>query len=64
MIIYAILWLFTKINTSFTLKITKGGSGANEAKIFDRTKNNAVVGTVTGLSRVCCLLIMTLNKSL
>lgn len=28
-----------------------GGSGANEAKIFDTTKGNAVVGTVTGMTR-------------
>lgn len=31
--------------------IAAGGSGANEAKIFDTEKNNAIVGTVTGLSR-------------
>jgi len=31
--------------------IAAGGSGANEAKVFDRRNNNAVVGTVTGLSR-------------
>mmetsp|Transcript_9954 Transcript_9954/g.15014 ORF Transcript_9954/g.15014 Transcript_9954/m.15014 type:complete len:351 (+) Transcript_9954:63-1115(+) len=28
-----------------------GGSGANEAKVFDHINNNAVVGTVTGLTR-------------
>mmetsp|Transcript_14159 Transcript_14159/g.23555 ORF Transcript_14159/g.23555 Transcript_14159/m.23555 type:complete len:359 (-) Transcript_14159:350-1426(-) len=31
--------------------IMAGGSGANEAKVFDRQCDNAVVGTVTGLSR-------------
>ena len=31
--------------------IAAGGSGANEAKVFDRHAGNAVVGTVTGLSR-------------
>jgi len=31
--------------------IGAGGSGANEAKIFDTTKGNAVVGTVTGMTR-------------
>lgn len=31
--------------------IAAGGSGANEAKVFDRLSNNAVVGTVTGLTR-------------
>lgn len=28
-----------------------GGSGANEAKVFDRTAGNALVGTIAGLSR-------------
>ena len=28
-----------------------GGSGANEAKVFDRSRGNAVVGTIGGLSR-------------
>jgi COMPASS component SWD3 len=31
--------------------IVAGGSGSNEAKVFDRQHGNAVVGTVTGLSR-------------
>lgn len=31
--------------------IAAGGSGANEAKVFDRKNNNAIVGTVTGLTR-------------
>lgn len=31
--------------------IAAGGSGANEAKVFDRLSGNAVVGTVTGLTR-------------
>lgn len=31
--------------------IAAGGSGANEAKVFDHSKGNAVVGTITGLSR-------------
>ncbi|CAM9191239.1 unnamed protein product [Ectocarpus sp. 6 AP-2014] len=31
--------------------IAAGGSGANEAKIFDHTANNQLVGTVTGLPR-------------
>jgi COMPASS component SWD3 len=31
--------------------VAAGGSGANEAKVFDRSKNNAVVGTVAGLTR-------------
>lgn len=31
--------------------IAAGGSGANEAKIFDHASNNQLVGTVTGLSR-------------
>ena len=31
--------------------IAAGGSGANEAKVFDHSNNNAVVGTITGLSR-------------
>ena len=31
--------------------IAAGGSGSNEAKIFDRTKGNQVIGTVAGLSR-------------
>ena len=26
-----------------------GGSGSNEAKVFDHHRNNAVVGTITGL---------------
>ena len=28
-----------------------GGSGNNEAKVFDHQNNNAVVGTITGLTR-------------
>jgi WD40 repeat protein len=28
-----------------------GGSGANEAKVFDHHNNNAIVGTITGLTR-------------
>jgi len=35
-------------NTS-AMFIGAGGSGTNEAKVFDTTKDNAVVGTVTGL---------------
>ena len=31
--------------------IGAGGSGANEAKVFEHGNNNAVVGTVTGLSK-------------
>ena len=31
--------------------IPVGGSGKNEAKIFDRHHQNALVGTVTSLSR-------------
>ena len=31
--------------------IGAGGAGKNEAKIFDRTAGNALVGTVAGLSR-------------
>ncbi len=31
--------------------VAAGGSGANEAKVFDTLNNNAVVGTVTGLTR-------------
>jgi COMPASS component SWD3 len=31
--------------------VAAGGSGANEAKVFDTARDNAVVGTVTGLSR-------------
>jgi WD40 repeat protein len=31
--------------------IVGGGSGANEARIFDHSNNNALVGTVTGLLR-------------
>lgn len=31
--------------------IAAGGSGSNEAKIFDRTKGNKVIGTVAGLSK-------------
>lgn len=31
--------------------IAAGGSGANEAKVFDRLSNNSIVGTVTGLTR-------------
>ena len=31
--------------------IAAGGSGANEAKIFDRKKGNAIVGTITGMAR-------------
>lgn len=31
--------------------IAAGGSGANEAKVFDTLRNNSVVGTVTGLAR-------------
>ncbi len=39
-----------QFNTGGNL-IAAGGSGANEAKVFDRTNKNAVVGTITGLSR-------------
>jgi COMPASS component SWD3 len=31
--------------------LAAGGSGSNEAKVFDMGRDNAVVGTVTGLSR-------------
>jgi COMPASS component SWD3 len=31
--------------------IVAGGSGANEAKVFDHKADNAIVGTVTGLTR-------------
>ena len=31
--------------------IAAGGSGANEAKVFDHANNNCVIGTVTGLTR-------------
>ena len=31
--------------------IVAGGSGANEAKVFDHRSDNAVVGTVTNLQR-------------
>lgn len=31
--------------------IAAGGSGANEAKVFDHSAGNAVVGTITGLAR-------------
>lgn len=31
--------------------IAAGGSGCNEAKVFDRSNHNMIVGTVTGLSR-------------
>lgn len=31
--------------------VAAGGSGSNEAKVFDTHNNNAVVGTVTGLPR-------------
>lgn len=31
--------------------IAAGGSGSNEAKVFDHSNGNALVGTVTGLSR-------------
>lgn len=31
--------------------IAAGGSGANEAKVFDHSSGNAVVGTITGLAR-------------
>ncbi|CEL94177.1 unnamed protein product [Vitrella brassicaformis CCMP3155] len=33
--------------------IAAGGSGANEAKIFDRESGNACIGTITGLSKGC-----------
>jgi WD40 repeat protein len=31
--------------------IVAGGSGSNEAKVFDHLAGNSVVGTVTGLTR-------------
>mmetsp|Transcript_24425 Transcript_24425/g.33824 ORF Transcript_24425/g.33824 Transcript_24425/m.33824 type:complete len:396 (+) Transcript_24425:34-1221(+) len=31
--------------------VAAGGSGANEAKVFDRTAENGLVGTIAGLSR-------------
>merc|ERR1712007_331665 len=33
--------------------IAAGGSGANEAKLFDRRNGGAVFGTVMGLNRAC-----------
>jgi len=33
--------------------IAAGGSGANEAKLFDRRNGGAVFGTVMGLTRAC-----------
>ena len=35
----------------FLLSLKAGGSGLNEAKIFDRSNKYATVGTVAGLSR-------------
>lgn len=31
--------------------IAAGGSGLNEAKVFDHSNGNSVVGTITGLTR-------------
>jgi WD40 repeat protein len=31
--------------------IIAGGSGSNEAKVFDHRNNNQIIGTITGLSR-------------
>ena len=39
---------FSKNDADF---IAAGGSGSNEAKVFDRTAGNKLVGTVSGLSR-------------
>lgn len=33
--------------------VAAGGSGANEAKVFDRTAGGGVVGNILGLSRAC-----------
>lgn len=33
--------------------VAAGGSGANEANVFDRTAGGGVVGNVLGLSRAC-----------
>ena len=40
---------FSKENPHNPRFIVAGGSGYNEAKVFDRRKNNEVVGSVTGL---------------
>jgi WD40 repeat protein len=37
--------------TSNNRFIAAGGSGANEAKIFDRQNSNKLIGSITGLSR-------------
>lgn len=39
--------------TPFSEMILAGGSGANEAKLFDRQNANAAFGTVMGMSRAC-----------
>lgn len=39
--------------TPFSEMIVAGGSGANEAKLFDRQNGNAAFGTVMGMSRAC-----------
>ena len=31
--------------------IGAGGTGANEAKVFDRSRENALVGTIAGMER-------------
>lgn len=42
---------FSKENQGPARFIAAGGSGLNEAKVFDHHAGNAVVGTITGLSR-------------
>lgn len=44
--------------------IGAGGSGANEAKVFDHKNNNAVVGTITGLERGIFTLDFSFDSSL
>ena len=39
------------LSSSSPSSCTTGGSGANEAKVFDHKADNAIVGTVTGLTR-------------
>lgn len=41
---------FSKTNSQM---IIAGGSGANEAKLFDRANGNAAFGTIMGMSRAC-----------
>lgn len=39
--------------TAGSTMIAAGGGGANEAKLFDRTRGGAVCGVIAGLSRAC-----------